>query len=278
MKFFVPAAVAALGVGGAAQADVVLGTSNAYTAYGSLTSSILGIPVASYSFGPLEQISRTAPPDYNYSASTTPTSVNIQVPNPGGGLVSVQGSLLTNSVETNVDGGSGVRTTSAESSLVDGASINILGGSIVSLSLTSISQTAWVTGQTIGDSTAGGALSLLGLNLSVLGNSIVSNLNLSNTAGNVVINTGIAGLTLTLNEHIPTTTMNSMGIEANAIHLHFNSVAFGLASLTGDLIVGHTFAQQNYNANAVPEPASVAMMGLGVVGAGLAGLRRRKAA
>jgi len=283
MKFVVPAAVAAIGVGAPAQASVISGTSDAYTAQASASyTSIIGSGGAST--GKIFDVTRTAPP--TYSIVDPHASMTINVPPSGilaGDVLSVTSGLLTNSIASNVDGGLGSRTTTADSEVAN-ASISLLtpliGNPLLSITVGAIHQNATASGD-FGSMSAFGSLTIEDLVVKLAGVTVYSLLGVNNVAANFqVVNASLAGagISLYLNQQTPITGPFLEGISTNALHLSFNASLAGLASAQGDVILGHAEAVQGYAPNAVPEPASIAMMGLGAVGAGLAGLRRRKAA
>ena len=77
---------------------------------------------------------------------------------------------------------------------------------------------------------------------------------------------GVAGLDLLLNQQIITGDgITELGIEVNAVRLTFNGVELGLPlidqAVNGDIRIGHSQATMN----AVPEPASLALLFCGLI-------------
>jgi hypothetical protein len=97
-------------------------------------------------------------------------------------------------------------------------------------------------------------------------------------AANTTVALGLSGLNLTLNEQFNTCTSSSLtcSVETNALHLWSSDPLDG--SLVGlDLKLGHSFAQiDNFIPTAVPEPATYAMMGLGLLGVMLGARRKNR--
>jgi hypothetical protein len=161
--------------------------------------------------------------------------------------------------------------TTADSELAN-ASIAILpnpfGPAALSISVDSIHQSAIASGD-YGSATATSSLTVENLVVRLAGTQVFTFSGVLNTQHDYNLGSGV---TLSLNEQTSVIDgpMGILGIESNALHLRFDG--------TAELILGHARAVQQYTEGAVPEPASIAMLGLGVVGAGLAGLRRRKAA
>ncbi|MDY7574834.1 PEP-CTERM sorting domain-containing protein [Actimicrobium sp. CCI2.3] len=121
--------------------------------------------------------------------------------------------------------------------------------------------------------------------LSLPGSSLNRSINLSTIAGATpVANTTLGGSTgsllaslgimLTLNEQFNTCTslLTSCSVETNALHLIIDPAIAGLAAV--DLKLGHSYAAATVSA--VPEPATYAMMGLGLVGVMLGARRQRR--
>jgi hypothetical protein len=287
MKAIVPAALAAIGVAAPAQASVLQGTSEAYTAHLGASYSIPILGGATYDSGLINDLARSTPPMYNLNSPIA--SVTLQAPPSGffaGDILTVTSGTLTTAIASNVDGGLGSRTTTADSMLED-ASISLLtvgsAPSLLSITVGAIHQNATATGD-YGTADAFGSLTIEDLVVKLGNTTIYSLLGVNTFTSQVnVVNASLAnaGISLILNEQTPTDTFPMdpyiKGISTNALHLSFSASLLGV-SAAGDVVLGHAQAYQSYAPNAVPEPASVAMMGLGVVGAGLAGLRRRKAA
>jgi hypothetical protein len=257
MKSIVPAAVAALAMGGTTQADVIKGTSDAFTAQ----IGVLGFSLPAY--GNLAP--EIAPPVYD--TDITPATLSVNVPF----VISATSGALKNSIFSDVDGGLGSRMTTADSELAN-ASITVLpslfGPPAFSVSVDAIHQNATASGD-FGSASATSTLSIENLVVQIGGAQVYTFSGVLNTQQNINL---APGVTLALNEQtsILDVGTGTLGISSNALHLRFGE--------TAELILGHATAVQQYAEGAVPEPASIAMLGLGVVGAGLAGLRRRKAA
>ena len=207
----------------------------------------------------------------------TDIGASVQVPGSGigaGAVVNLNLGALTDNVFSNVNGGPGVHTTTADSTVAN-ASLSVLLGTVVSFSATAINQHAAITGD-YGALAGSSVLTVTDLTLSILGTSIYSNFT-GTIAANTSINlsTGLGSVSLLLNEQILSGDgISGRGVVSNAFHL--NATALGLVN--SDVIIGHAEAFETAGPSAVPEPASLALMGLGVLGAGLAGLRKRSAA
>lgn len=121
-----------------------------------------------------------------------------------------------------------------------------------------------------------GSVTFANLNLA---GSLLSGLNLDlaafANAGPNTVALSLAGLKLTLNEQLVSSTPATIAQQTNAVHLALNQYAYDGGLISGDVILGHSQAQTS----AVPEPAVWMSMiiGFGIVGLSLRTSRRRGA-
>ena len=126
-----------------------------------------------------------------------------------------------------------------------------LGTNLVNLSSDTIASTAQVSGS-CGSFTATGSTTIEGLNLSVLNQTVATNLNTTPTPNTVLLNTNIninlglsalsAAVQVILNEQ--TVAGDQSSIKVNALHIHMDITAAGLTNLTQtvDIIVSRSEA------------------------------------
>lgn len=233
---------------------VIGGSSLAYGEHVDLFAALL----VNIDSGPLPQVSGSAPAPYG--ASDDVLSINL-----GSGTVS-SGTLVVNAA-SNVDGGAGVRSASADAS-VEGLGIGGAIGAVLTLSSTTLGSSASVTGN--GALGASGTATLEDLAISVLGVPLAIP---ANPAPNTVL-IDLAGVRIVLNEQILTGDgASGLALAVNALHIEFTNAVLGLGLLNGEIVISHSEAAL---AALVPEP-SLAWLALAAAG-GLAALGRRRGA
>jgi hypothetical protein len=225
--------------------------------------SALGLNVDA---GPLPVgASGTAPAPYNQSQTTLNVSSTGNIL----GVISesITANAVTGTATSDVDGLTGVRTTSATGGVV-GANI---GSNTLSVTLLGLNGTMSSSAQISGDFgslvTAGSTnIQSLGLTINGIGVNLAPYVGVAvpaNTSINLAA-LGIANSSLILNEQI--VTANS--ITVNALHLSVNLVNL----ITANVVLGHSQAQMT--AVSIPEPACASLFGIALVCN--AGVRRRR--
>jgi len=282
------AALAALALAPAAQADVVSAASDAYLASADLSLTFLGSQIAGVSLPPQVLAEGTAPAPYGDSnglASFSQTFGSFAYPTGfpilTGSALKLQTGIVSTTADSNVVG-TGPGSTDATSQLAS-LSLGVLNysvpfvgsGSLVSVTASAITTTAGVTGD-YGALVGAGSLSVIDLVVSVAGVDYTYN---GTIAPNTIVDLG-AGITLTLNEQVlGGDGINDASMLTNFLRLSFDDAGVSLGGygllLNGDVVLGHSFAAQTA---AVPEPSSVALAGLGVAGLAAARRARRKPA
>jgi hypothetical protein len=241
----------------AVQAAAVAGSSNAY----GLDVNVGVIGLLTLDVGPFANVSGTAPSSYNVPGSIA--SVNASTPL----LASATTGLITTSAISNVDGLPGVRQSSAQA-VVNGLNLNVLAaitGNVLSVGASTITSSSSVSGDVSSPVPTSSSV-IENLAVSALGSTITIPAEAYTTPNYVLVNAG--GISIILNETITNTTATSASVTTNAIHISLTNVA-GLSGLvTGDIIVGHSFASQ-----AIPEPAAIT---LGFASLGLLLFRKRR--
>lgn len=232
---------------GAAHATVISGSSSAYAESIDLTFTTL-FGSTTITSGPLPTASGTAPPPYNVANSVASLSL-------GGPAFSITAGILNAAASSTVDGLPGSRTTAASASIANFA-VSVLSLFPV-LSATLISSTAQVSGD-FGSLTPSGSASITGL--TVLGVPVA----VSSAPNTVLFNS----LGLEIISNAQTVTADSIAVDA--LDITFDDVGVGgLASLSGSIILSHSQAEETAIPNAVPEPISVAILCMGLLGLGL---------
>jgi hypothetical protein len=286
------ATLAGLAAAPFASADVMTGDSNAYFASANVEATVVGNTLPIVTVAPLVPVSGGAPPIYTTNNTLATANVSLGAfafPSPALPLVSGQvlglnAATISSDAASNVDGGAGVRTTSAANTVANigltvlSYSAPVVGsGSLVSITGTVLSTSASVSGD-YGALVGTGAASVANLSITILGQTFSFS---GPIAANTTVNTGIAGVTLILNEQVQGGDgVSSRTMTTNLVHLSLDGVGIaGVASVDADVVLGHAFASQTAVAAAIPEPSSLALAGLGLAGIAGARLRaRRKAA
>ncbi len=239
---------------GAAHADITDATS---TGYG--ISADLSLLIADLEVLPQGLAQGAAPGAYDLTSSVVDADLSAV------GLASVSAGVLSGRAASDVSGGPGLGTTTAEGSVTDlGADVVL--GSILDLSAGVIQAEASVSGD-YGSLASLGDSILTDVDLSILGNTVTVD---ANAAPNTVLFDSL-GIQVVLNEQIEGGDgVTSRSLEVNAIHIYFDDVAAGLGLLNGDIKIAHAYAEMNA---VVPAPGGVAALGMCGV---LASRRRRQ--
>lgn len=284
-----------------ASADVISGTSNAYSASADLTANVLSLPPVVVSAGPYGPAGGSAPIPYNNS--NVLASVNVNSPTVGGniGPIGVSATPLTlstgiasSNANSTVDGLGGMKTTMATNQIA-GLNATVLGysisipfvgtqsGALLTVMASAITTTASVSGDYNAWTTSGG-VNVASISIALNGTTIYAN---ANIAANTTVDLNPLGLgaSLVLNEQIiGGDGVSTRSMTTNFLHLKLSDVGVGLpgvgnvVTLNSDIIIGHAFASQTGIAStAVPEPSSLAMAGLALAAGGFVKARRRKA-
>jgi hypothetical protein len=225
--------------------------------------------------GPLPvDVSGVAPAPY--ADSDTVLNVNVSSSVPIVATATATAGSVSATAASNVNGGVGSRTTSASGGVV-GAGVNavtlpVLGPGLTLLGINgTLSSTAQVAGD-FGSLTALGTTTIqsLGLTISGIPVNLSAYVNVPiapNTSVNLAA-LGIANASLILNEQIVAGDQSSIAV--NAFHLNVNVAN----SIVAQVILGHS--QSQMTAVAIPEPATVGMAAVGMVGAVGAARRRTR--
>jgi hypothetical protein len=266
-------------MGSRAEAGIVAGQSNGVAISSNLTlTPIIGATVTANLS--VASLSDSAPTPYTTSTST---SGSFSAGTVGlGSLVAGSTSAITTSVNSNITG-SLTSGSAAGLTTIDNLSLSILGGLVIpelSIGATTLTTDTTAAG-TYGALVGGASPAILGLSVDVLGLNITSDL----TAGalvevaslsHLVGLSALAAITgLEIGIDVSSTTGNgtsSVSETSDNIILMFTNVGTLDGNLNGTIEIGQSFA--SIEATAVPEPASVAMLGLGLLFAGTVGARR----
>lgn len=295
-----------------AQAEILSAESAAYGVNVNLGIGLSATPLSSIvsaGLGPAPVASGTAPTAYNNSNDLASASVNGQLSLLGLGLVdliSFDTGILDVNAQSNVDGTSGSKTTSASAtvnnvSLANAGVLGLLVQSIVSLDATVIQSSAVVSGNSgalvaAGTSTIAGAHGVSGNQalLTVLGVEFLLESSPAANTSILHIDNSVLGLgalqgsiDVILNEQVVTGDMDTTaGISVNALTLRFNNLGvnlglLGVGLLNGELIIGHSEASMlasAVSAQPVPEPGSMALLACGICSCAGYKMRRRQLA
>ncbi len=234
---------------GASHAAATAGNSNAYGVGGNVTATLV-IPI-SLTIANTPTVTGTAPAPYTNANQAA--SVNLSTL----GLAGVETGIINVSAISNVDGAGGVRASTA-SAVVNGLDLGVL-GSILSITANTITSTSTVTGDV--SAPVGTSSSIItGLTVNAFGAAVPVTAEALATPNFVLLD--LAGLRIVLNESIISPGATTASATTNAIHVSLNNVVGigGLTGVSGDIIVGHSFAQQS-----IPEPAALTLS-LGALG------------
>lgn len=209
----------------------------------------------SVSLEELASVSGVAPPAYaNPPAAAVPLDLDVGLPGVLS-LIDVGGAVVV-SANSTVDGTPGPRVTDASSKVTDldldvAELLGVLGGDpLVSLTVPEVTTVVSISGAP-GSLTTNSQVSLVGLNLEILGASIdlteIGDLSDVPANTDLTLDLGpVAGLSIILNETTTTGSASSgFTVSTNAIHISLEGVDLGFANLlTGDIIIGHAEASQ----------------------------------
>lgn len=286
---------------GTANATVISAESNAYALGVDLdVSTLVSVDVA------VPQAGGTAPGSYSDVASAVGADVNLG-PSVGlGSLLQLNTAVLSDatvlesSASSSVDGAAGSQVTQS-SSLITGLALDIANTTLDLTPLPSVLGTAiGISADTIfSDANVTGDYA----SLTALGNSTITNLSIDlfgmgeidlaslglDIGADGVIGTGpntqlldfggIVGLDLILNEQISTCADGFCAMDVNALRLSFDAVdltSFGLnlgqlgqgTLLSGDIILGQSYAEMSAIPSDVPAPATLGIFGLVIMALG----------
>ena len=267
----VAAVVAAILTPATASATYVSSSSSSFGLSENLTVTTAVGAMLTATISPVNPVSGTAPPAYNLSqsvASFTSTVTGVETTSTGVIVDTAFSDALTGGV---------TKASSTVNDLNLGVVPNPIAAlTLVSLTATTVQSTAQVTGD-FGAIVTSGTTILTNPVLSILGVNIALS---SNPAPNTTVDltaAGLAGVTLILNERIlGGDGITTATITTNAIHLRFTATPLGGgATINGDVIVAQSMA--TLLTRAVPEPASVALLGVGAALLGVARLRAGRA-
>ncbi|MGR8931539.1 MAG: hypothetical protein ACU836_12935 [Gammaproteobacteria bacterium] len=254
---------------GEVSAKVVSASSEGFGALIDLT--IVGANINSGVL-PAGAIGRT-PGAYDETADTLAVSGDLL----GLGLINVDIPVLTGSASSNVDNTLGSKLTAATGGVT---SLGVSAAGLLELTVGAVNAEAEVQGD-FGELTtvAKSAIANLGIDLLGLGSIPINIGTKPNFTVDLLGLLNLAGVNLTLNEQLINGDPNgvcsddSCSLEVNALHLALSRVPFGINLISGDIKIGHAFAEMA--ASAVPVPAAVSLFGSGLIGlVGFSRLRR----
>lgn len=206
-------------------------------------------------------------------------------------LARVNTGLITSNAQSDVDGlmNSGLASGTHTIDDLNLTIVDLLGVSnLISITADSLVVKSLVTGE-FGALTATGTLDVVNLVISVAGNQVYAQAN-----GSIGPNFGIdiaAGLdllgvnaaaTLVLNKQEETgDAFNNLALKTTAISLVLKDIGVSgllldLGTLNGNVTLGETYASLNAQASPVPEPSSLALLGVGSCFAAVCAVRRRR--
>ncbi|BBO30463.1 PEP-CTERM sorting domain-containing protein [Lacipirellula parvula] len=255
----------------AAHAVNTSASSNGYGMFVDLNA----LSVVNLDVGPLPVgVNGVAPAPY--ANSDTVLNVNVSTSVPVVATATATAGSVTATAASNVNGGLGSRTTSASGGVV-GAGVNAVTLPVLppGITLLGINGTLSSTAQVAGDfgslvATGTTTIQSLGLTISGIPVNLSAYVNVPiapNTSVNLAA-LGIANASLILNEQVVAGDQSSISV--NAFHLNVNVAN----SIVAQVILGHSQAQMT--AVAIPEPATVGMATVGMVGAVAAARRRTR--
>jgi hypothetical protein len=238
--------------------------------------SIASLATANVSVNPE---SGSAPSPYNLSltnslgATISAGAYNLPVVGTSEVLLSGNTGLLNTSADSNISGGI-TSGTATSSTTIDNLNLNVLNTlvtPVLNITATTLTTSSSVSG-TYGALTANGNPSFLGLTITVLGVNVTGLVEAS--AGALVNISGLAGLRIGID--LATYSgdgVASQGVVTDNIVVDFNNAVTLGGTINGQLTIGES--QASMTASPVPEPASIAMMGLGLLLVAAAGAYQR---
>lgn len=255
-------ACSALTMSQTADATVVNAKSEGYAAYIDLNlldlADIVLQPIPGGAHG-------EAPAPYHNTDST----LSLEIPN----ILKLD--VLWGEASSDVDGSDGSKTTSGFGE-VAGLNLDLFG--LVTLDLGVINASASVTGD-YGTMSAMGSTAIALASGTILGIPVA--VDVSPTA-----EINLLGISIIFDEQMENCTDSFCSMEANAIHINFDDLVLnditaallGIDTLTGEIIIGHAYAEMSAAEAAppVPVPAAAWLFGSGIMG--LVGFARRRQA
>lgn len=222
-------------------------------------SALVGI--AQLNVGPVPHASGSAPVPYTQSVTLATLNASTL------GVATIGTGLLRSEANSDVDGGAGVRTTSAHV-VIDDLGVRVVPGALfvpdlINLSATTITSTSSVFGD--GNTlSALGSSSLEDLTLSVagVGNIIVG----ANPAPNTVVLNALGILIIANEQILGGDGITSRSMTTNALRISISTLGGNVVG--GDIIIGHSHAHA-----IIPSPGAASLL----CGALLVGTRRRRA-